>query len=92
MSFWGTYHKIDGEDITSIFIIIIISILIVIGLIALFSSHDIKFYYIEYGANNSCVMANKSWSVNVVVYCTDDINKVLQVLKASNEQLKSIKK
>src|ERR1700745_2402594 len=66
-----------------------------LGVYAMFQDHSIRFYYIsDHGSgtsrNGDCISGYRNWWVNDTgVFCSDDIQKTLSVLKEMNDGLVS---
>lgn len=64
-----------------------------LGAFAAFQDHSIRFYYlsdhgVNGGHNGYCIDGYREWYSNdVAVFCSDDINKTLTVVKEMNAEL-----
>lgn len=58
-----------------------------LAVVGITADHKVRSYYLDSEPSVSCVMADVNWDADKKVFCSDDINKVLQVMKTANESL-----
>ena len=63
----------------------VVASLLLIGAVA---DHSVRGYYIGPGSNATCVVASINWDTDVAVFCSDDVQKALAVMKEANAALK----
>lgn len=63
----------------------------VLSVTALVSPHKTVGYYLSHASQSSpsvCVYAARTWQQDEIAYCTDDVNKALDVVSKANASLK----
>jgi hypothetical protein len=86
-------NDIDWENILGLLGILVFSMVLFIGMTALTADHSVQNYYLDAGTSNGvCLKASRNWASDTTVYCSDDVIKVLVVMKTANEQLTAAKK
>ncbi len=72
-----------------------VAILLIVGVVGygVFQDHSIRFYYlsdhgINGGKNGYCIDGYREWWTNDTgVFCSDDINKTITIVKEMNAEL-----
>jgi hypothetical protein len=83
----------DGWDWEQAWAALLLIVAICGGILILVVStanHRPRFYYVEQADTKTpCVRAWQEWSSNAVVYCSDDINKNLDVMARMNQSMRA---
>lgn len=80
----------DWEDVWLVLLFVTLVCLVSSCLIFAFHDHQVRSYYLELGGDRKgfCVMQSIDWDIDSIAFCTDDINKALDVLTKVNNSLK----
>lgn len=87
-------RNLDWMDIWGALLVLIVVALLSLGGYAIFQDHSIRFYYMSsqgsgMGRNGYCIDGYREWYSNDQgVFCSDDINKSIAVLKELNSGIK----
>lgn len=71
-----------------ILVLIVVSLLFAAAARAVFASHMVRAYYLGSGLGSYCVMSSVDGDADGRVFCSDDINKILDVMTRANASLK----
>jgi hypothetical protein len=81
--------KPNTEDLLKLLIVVVV--ILFLGMLAAWicAPHTVQSYYLDrqISGTGSCVVASIDWDSDSVVFCSDDINKVMDALTRANASL-----
>lgn len=87
------FKEWDWWDTFLVMALVFILALLCLGGVAIFQDHSIRFYYlsshgVQGGHNGYCIDGYREWTSNDTgVFCSDDINKTISIVKEMNAEL-----
>lgn len=83
-----TFESWDWGDTFFTALLFFASILISIGMFAIFQDHSVRYYFLSQYQKSFCIDGHREWaSEDRAVFCSEDIQKTLGVMKTLNDQL-----